>query len=77
MYVKDVKSGICKGDGSPKVLRETRATAHVDGNNLLGPVVGNFCMAAAMKKAKDEGIGFVVAKGVFYLSLLEESFNAS
>ena len=65
MYVKDIRSGICKGDGSPKILRETHATAHVDGNNLLGPVVGNFSMQTAIKKAKTEGIGFVVAKGIW------------
>jgi len=34
----------------------------VDGGNLLGPVVGNFCMSLAIKKAKDAGIGWVVAK---------------
>uniref|UniRef100_A0A8C6SIR4 Malate dehydrogenase n=1 Tax=Neogobius melanostomus TaxID=47308 RepID=A0A8C6SIR4_9GOBI len=52
MYVKDIKSGICSA-----------ATALVDGQNLLGPVVGNFCMNLALKKAKEVGIGWVVARG--------------
>ena len=38
------------------------ATALVDGKNLLGPVVGNFCMDIAIKKAKEFGIGMVVAR---------------
>ncbi|CAL8359118.1 unnamed protein product [Lota lota] len=63
MYVKDVESGICSKEGEPVVEKETAATALVDGRNLLGPVVGNFCMDLALKKAKDVGIGWVVAHG--------------
>jgi LDH2 family malate/lactate/ureidoglycolate dehydrogenase len=63
MYVKDIESGITVSNLEPKILRETAAIAHVDGQNVLGPVVGNFCMKAALKKSKDVGIGFVVAKG--------------
>ncbi|KAG7273436.1 hypothetical protein CRUP_023661 [Coryphaenoides rupestris] len=50
-------------DGEPVVEKETGATALVDGKNLLGPVVGNFCMALALKKAKEAGVGWVVAHG--------------
>lgn len=63
MYVNDIKSGICNPRGEPSIIKETVATAYVNGNNLLGPVVGNFCMKLAMKKAKEVGIGWVVAKG--------------
>uniref|UniRef100_A0A1I7Z406 Malate dehydrogenase n=1 Tax=Steinernema glaseri TaxID=37863 RepID=A0A1I7Z406_9BILA len=63
MYVRDVRQRVCKGTGSPKILKEKAASAWVDGNNLLGPVVGNFCMDLAMKKAKEAGVGWVVAKG--------------
>jgi len=63
MYVKDIESGICAKDGEPVVEKETGATALVDGKNLLGPVVGNFCMALALKKAKEAGVGWVVAHG--------------
>ncbi|XP_062277392.1 uncharacterized oxidoreductase YjmC-like, partial [Scomber scombrus] len=63
MYVKDIKSGICAKDGEPVVEKESAATALVDGKNLLGPVVGNFCMKLAIKKAKEAGIGWVVAHG--------------
>ncbi len=53
----------CGGDGQPTVLSEKGATAWVDGNNLLGAVVGNFAMQLAIKKAKEFGIGLVAAKG--------------
>lgn len=63
MYVKDIKSGICAKNGEPVVVKQTAATALVDGKNLLGPVVGNFCMNLAIKKAQEVGIGWVVASG--------------
>jgi len=62
MYVRDVQAGSVNKDDEPFILKESGATAYVDGNNLLGPVVGNFCMALAIKKAKEIGIGMVVAK---------------
>ena len=64
MYVHDIRSGITVSNTEPVILRETAATAHVDGNNVLGPVVGNFCMDLAINKSKSAGIGFVVAKGI-------------
>uniref|UniRef100_UPI0037E730D6 uncharacterized oxidoreductase YjmC-like n=1 Tax=Semicossyphus pulcher TaxID=241346 RepID=UPI0037E730D6 len=63
MYVKDIQTGICAKDGEPVLEKESAATALVDGKNLLGPVVGNFCMNLAMKKAKEAGVGWVVAHG--------------
>lgn len=63
MYVKDIESGICAKDGEPVVEKESPATALIDGRNLLGPVVGNFCMNLAIQKARDVGIGWVVARG--------------
>ncbi|PAV70957.1 hypothetical protein WR25_20932 [Diploscapter pachys] len=63
MYVRDIKTGSCNGRGEPRILEERAATAWVDGNNLLGPVVGNFCIDLAIRKAKEAGIGWVVARG--------------
>lgn len=63
MYVREVKTKICEGAAVPTILKETSASAWVDGNNALGPVVGNFCMDIAIKKAKECGVGWVVAKG--------------
>ncbi|VDM97074.1 unnamed protein product [Thelazia callipaeda] len=63
MYIRDVRNNVCRRNGTPRILKERTATAWVDGNNLLGPVVGNFCMDLAIEKAKKEGVAWVVAKG--------------
>ena len=34
---------------------------------VSGPVIGLFCMDLAIKKAKEAGIGWVSARGAFYL----------
>jgi len=74
MYVHDVETGITVSNLEPNVIRETAATAYVNGNNLLGPVVGNFCMDIALSKSKDAGVGFVVAKGWLEAPNFEEIF---
>ena len=38
MYVHDIKVGTTALEGKPEILKETMATALVEGNNLLGPV---------------------------------------
>jgi LDH2 family malate/lactate/ureidoglycolate dehydrogenase len=42
MYVKDIGSGHCDPRATPTVLKESEATAWIDGNNGLGVVVGTF-----------------------------------
>ncbi|KAL7074593.1 hypothetical protein ACQ4LE_005535 [Meloidogyne hapla] len=61
IYVDDVLNGV-KGNGVPKVLKQKGGTAWVDGENLLGAVVGNFCTELAIKLAKEFGIAWVVTK---------------
>lgn len=63
MYVHDIKVGTTALEGKPEILKETMATALVEGNNLLGPVVGNFCNEIAIEKAKDTGVGWVACRG--------------
>ncbi|XP_050726443.1 uncharacterized oxidoreductase YjmC-like [Eriocheir sinensis] len=63
MYVNDVKQKICDGGAVPSITKESVSTALVHGNNGLGPVVGNFCMDLAVKKAKETGIGWVCTRG--------------
>uniref|UniRef100_A0A023GMG3 Malate dehydrogenase n=1 Tax=Amblyomma triste TaxID=251400 RepID=A0A023GMG3_AMBTT len=63
MYVTDIQKGVCQPSGSPVIVNELPATALVDGKNVLGPVVGKFCMELAMQKAQQAGIGWVVARG--------------
>ena len=62
MYIVDMRAGITDSDKEPDILREGPSTALVDGNNILGTVVGTFCMELAIRKAEESGIGFVVAR---------------
>lgn len=61
-YVNDILSGACKPDVEPKILKESPATAWVDGGSALGATVSHFCMDLAIKKAKEVGVGWVTAK---------------
>lgn len=61
-----MKNGLVDGNVSPEILNESAATAWVDGKNALGAVVGNFCMDLAIRKAKDVGVGWVVAKSEMF-----------
>lgn len=63
MYVNDVQKEVCDGSAVPTITKETVSTALVNGNNGLGPVVGNFCIDLAIKKAKETGIGWVCTRG--------------
>ncbi|XP_030758420.1 uncharacterized protein LOC115884080 isoform X2 [Sitophilus oryzae] len=63
MYIRDIQHNSSDAKAVPCILKETAATALVDGKNGLGAVVGERCMALAIKKAKEVGIGFVVARG--------------
>ena len=62
MYLADIEGKTTDANAKPVVLKESPATAWVDGNNGLGPVVGNFCMQLAIEKAKSVGVGWVAAK---------------
>lgn len=63
MYVHDIESGITVCNTEPEIVKETAATAYINGKNLLGPVVGTFSMKLAIEKAHDAGVGWVVANG--------------
>ena len=63
MYVKEVRTGLCDGKAVPVVVKETPATAYVNGNNGIGTVVGTFCMDLAIRKAKEVGIAWVNCTG--------------
>lgn len=63
-YLKDIENKVCSPTAQPRILKESAATAWVDGCNALGPVVGTFCMDLAIKKAKEAGVAVVTAKGI-------------
>ena len=63
MYVNEVEKGVCDAQVTPEIIKESVSTALVDGKNGLGPVVANFCMDLAIRKAKETGIGWISARG--------------
>jgi len=62
-YVKRVKDGMMRPSAPFKIVRETTATALVDGNWGFGQVIGVRAMDLAIAKAKECGVGVV---GVFH-----------
>ena len=59
-YITSVESGAIKPGVSTKIERETPSTAVVNGNLNYGQVVGHDTMAAAIEKARGEGVGVAV-----------------
>jgi len=65
--------------GQPIVVEEVGGIAIIDGSNLLGVTVGNYCASKAMHLASRYGIGFVVLRntnsvgpGQFYAKQMVE-----
>jgi len=61
-YVSGLKEGYMKPKDESRVLRETKATALIDGGQSLGQVVGKKGMDLAIAKAKDTAVGVVVVR---------------
>ena len=61
-YVSGLKEGYMKPKDESRVLRETKATALIDGGQSLGQVVGKKGMDLGIAKAKDTAVGVVVVR---------------
>ena len=62
IYCDRVDQGILKPIAPITIVQETQASALVDGNLGLGLYVGPYCMDLAIKKAKECGVGVVIAQ---------------
>src|SRR2546425_6224112 len=58
-YYADLKNGWTKPTDKSKIVKETKATAMIDGGQSLGQVVGHKGMELAVKKAKETAVGIV------------------
>lgn len=74
MYLNDLNSGTLNGLAVPEILKQSPATAWVDGKNGLGAVVGRFCMDLAIEKAKKVGVGWVCANHSNHYGRLRRPF---
>jgi len=61
-YVTGLKEGFMKPTDQSRVIRETKATALVDGGQSLGQVVSKRAMDLAIKKARDTAVGVVAVR---------------
>ncbi len=61
-YVSGLKEGFMKPLDASRVVKETKATALVDGGQSLGQVVGKRGMDLAIRKAKDTAVGIVTVR---------------
>ena len=62
IYLDRIKAGVQKAVTNYEILKETPTTAVVDGHDGMGQVVGYRSMELAIKKAKEYGMGMVVAR---------------
>jgi len=61
-YVSGLKEGFMKPTDQSRVVKETKATALLDGGQSLGQVVGTRAMNLAIRKAKDTAVGVVTVR---------------
>jgi len=62
IYFDRIKNGILHPYKEMTIVKETATTALIDGHLGLGLYIGPHCMELAIQKAKQYGIGFVVAQ---------------
>src|SRR5438876_11309193 len=61
-YVTGLKKGFMKPTDQSRIVKETKATALMDGGQSLGQVVGKRGMDLAIRKARDTAIGVVAVR---------------
>ncbi len=61
-YVSGLQEGYMKPTDHSTIVRETKATALIDGAQSLGQVVGKKGMELAIKKAKETAVGLVTVR---------------
>jgi len=62
IYLDRIKEGILNPITNFEIVRESPATAVVDGHNGMGQVIGNKSMKLAIEKAKKYGMGMVAVR---------------
>ncbi len=57
--VRELRAGHLNGRAKPRIVRQTTATARIDGDGGTGHATGPFATELAMRKAQEAGIGAV------------------
>ena len=58
-YINRIKAGVMRLDERPKVIREGKTTALMDGKFYIGQVAAHEGMKLAIEKAREHGVGTV------------------
>lgn len=61
-YLRWIQDGTIKLEEKPKILRERKISAVIDGNHYIGQVVAHAGMTLAIKKAQEHGVGIVTLR---------------
>src|SRR5205807_6389123 len=61
-YWPGLKKGFMRPTDQSRIIKETKATALVDGGQGLGQVIGKKGMDLAIKKARDTAVGVVAVR---------------
>lgn len=61
-YLAWIQDGTIKLREKPKILREGKTSAVIDGNHYIGQSVAHAGMTLAIKKAKEHGVGVVTLR---------------
>jgi LDH2 family malate/lactate/ureidoglycolate dehydrogenase len=62
MYVDRIKKGLIEAEDKSEIIRESSATAVIDGHHGIGMVIAYRAMQLAIKKAKQYGMGSVAVR---------------
>ena len=62
MYLTQLKKGAIDPKGTPKVVKETKTTAVIDGNKAAGAPICEMAVRIAREKAAEYGMGMVTVR---------------
>jgi LDH2 family malate/lactate/ureidoglycolate dehydrogenase len=74
-YLAWTKDGTINLNEKPKVIREGKTTAVIDGNHYIGQVVAHDGMKLAIGKAKEHGVGIVCLRRAGHVGRLADTME--
>ena len=75
MYVREVEKGSCDGTATPTLIKETPATAYVDGRNAIGPVSTKPHTQPRSPCTQSRCYELMLSREEFFLSLCTDCCN--
>ena len=71
-YLGRAKRGVIQLDEGPRIIREGKTTAVMDGNHYIGQAVGIEAMGLAIAKAAEHGVGIVCVRRAGHVGRLAD-----